>query len=61
MIKEYVRYREDMDILFINYNDILSNPKENICKIMKFINTPNNLLGKMKETVDKKIYRQRRT
>lgn len=61
MIKEYVQDREDMDILFISYNSILSDPKENIYKIMKFLNAPENLLDKMIETVDKNLYRQRRT
>jgi hypothetical protein len=61
MIKEYVQEREDMDILFINYNNILSYPKENIGKIIKFLNVPDSLLEKMIKTVDKKLYRQRRT
>jgi hypothetical protein len=61
MIKEYVQKREDMDILFINYKNILFDPKENINKILKFLSAPSNLLGKMIETVDNKAYRQRRT
>lgn len=61
MIKEYVKYREDMDILFINYNNTLSNPRENISKILKFLSVTNDLLDKMIETVDNKLYRQRRT
>ena len=61
MIKEYVQDREDMDILFISYNSILSDSKENIYKIMKFLNVPENLLDKMIGTVDKNLYRQRRT
>ena len=61
MIKDYLQNREDIDILFINYNNILSNPKENISKILKFLCAPESLLDKMIETVDKKLYRQRRT
>ena len=61
MIKEYAQDREDMDILFINYNSVLSDPKENISKILKFLSAPNDLLDKMTETVDSKLYRQRRT
>lgn len=61
MIKDYVLDREDMDILFINYNDILSDPKINISKIIKFLNAPDSLLDKMIVTVDKRLYRQRRT
>ena len=61
MIKDYLQNREDIDILFINYNSILSDPKENIFKILKFLNAPESLLDKMIETVDKKLYRQRRT
>jgi hypothetical protein len=61
MVKDYVKDREDMDILFISYNGILSDPKENIYKIMKFLNAPDSLLDKMIETVDRDLYRQRRT
>jgi hypothetical protein len=61
MIKEYVQDREDIDILYINYNNILSDPKEDIYKIIKFLNAPESLLDKMIETVDKNLYRQRRT
>lgn len=61
MIKEYAKERDDIDILFINYNNILSHPKENIIKILKFLNAPNELLDKMMQAVDNKLYRQRRT
>lgn len=60
MIKEYAKERDDMDILFINYNNIISSPKENIIKILKFLTAPDDLLDKMMQVVDNKLYRQRR-
>jgi len=61
MIKSIVINREDIDVLLVNYNDILSNPKTNIEKIYDFLAMPNLDLEKMIDAADKKLYRQRRT
>ena len=61
MIKQYVQEREDIDILLVNYNKIISNPKEYIIKIIDFLGLPNDILDKMTGAVDNKLYRQRRT
>ena len=61
IIKQYFEEREDMDVLLVNYNNIISNPKENISKIIDFLGLSDNILDKMISTVDNKLYRQRRT
>jgi hypothetical protein len=50
-----------MDVLLVNYNNIISNPKENISKIIDFLGLSDNVLDKMISAVDNKLYRQRRT
>jgi hypothetical protein len=61
MIKSYIRNREDIEVLLVNYNDILSNPSINIKKIYDFLGLHDIDLEKMIDVVDKKLYRQRRT
>ena len=60
MIKDYIVNRKDIDLLLVNYNDILFDPKTNITKIQEFLNLPDILVDKMIEVVDKKLYRKRR-
>jgi hypothetical protein len=60
MIKKLIKGRNDIEVLFVNYNTILSNPKDHIKKIYNFLNLSNIDLNKIIETVDNKLYRQRR-
>jgi hypothetical protein len=60
IIKQYTREREDMDVLLVNYNKIISNPKENIERIVEFLGLSNDVQDKMINAVDNKLYRQRR-
>lgn len=60
MIKDYIRNREDIEVLLINYNGILSNPSTNVKKIYDFLGLADVDLEKMIDAVDKKLYRQRR-
>ncbi len=60
MIKDYIRDREDIEVLLVNYNEILSNPSTNVKKIYDFLDLADVDLEKMIDTVDKKLYRQRR-
>lgn len=60
MIKNYIREREDIEVLIVNYNNILSEPSINIKKIYDFLGLADINLEKMIDTVDKKLYRQRR-
>lgn len=60
MIKDQITERDDIDFLFVNYNEIISNPEENIKKIHKYLDLPDQILDDMIKTVDNKLYRQRR-
>jgi len=60
MIKNEIINRDDISVLFVNYNKILDNPKENILEILNFLNLPLDNLEKMVNTIDLKIYHNRR-
>ncbi len=60
MIKKRIINSEGMNCLFVNYNEILSDPEENIEKIHRYLGLPNEKLEKMINVVDKRLYRQRR-
>lgn len=59
-IKKDIQNREDIDVLFINYNKIIISPEEDIKKICGFINLPEVTIDKMKCAIDNRLYRQRR-
>jgi hypothetical protein len=61
MIKSQIRERDDIDVLFVNYNSIISNPQEKIQEIHSFLGSQEIDLGKMISTVDRSLYRKRRT
>lgn len=60
MIKQKLKQRTDVEVLFVNYNDILRKPRENLKKIQNFLNLSEESLNKMARVVDKRLYRQRR-
>jgi hypothetical protein len=49
-----------MRILFIDYNQVLSNPRENLEKIHSFLQDESLDLERMMAAVDKNLWRQRR-
>ncbi|MFC2168528.1 sulfotransferase domain-containing protein [Acidobacteriota bacterium] len=59
-IKSSILDREDVEVLFVNYNKILENPKDSIQEIHDFFNSPEFSLEKMINCVDQKLYRKRR-
>ncbi len=59
MIKKQITSRDDMEVLLVNYNKILSNPREDIKKIQGFLGLPEDVIDKMIKVVDDKLYRQR--
>jgi hypothetical protein len=59
MIKKQITSRDDMEVLLVNYNKILSNPGEDIKKIQGFLGLPEDVIDKMIKVVDDKLYRQR--
>jgi len=61
MIKKLITNRNDIKVLFINYNEIISNPEQNIKKMVNFLGLSDKDLDQMIKSIDKKLYRQRRT
>jgi len=59
--KEEIKKRRDMRILFVDYNQILSQPRENLEKIHHFLKDKNLDLERMTAAVDKQLWRQRRS
>jgi len=60
MIKNLISERKDSEVLFVNYNDILADPEENINKISDFIGNSEIDKNKMLASIDKKLYRNRK-
>jgi hypothetical protein len=61
LIKNLITNRDDVDVLLINYNEMISSPEVNIKKIINFLDLSDVNLDKMLQSIDKKLYRQRRT
>ena len=60
MIKSQIEKREDIDVLFVNYNEIITDPDKNLKEILNFLKLTDANLGQMKNVIDNKLYRQRR-
>jgi hypothetical protein len=60
MIKQSIEERKDIDVLFTNYNELLSDPKNSISKIINFLEVPESTQDQMVKVVDNRLYRQRR-
>ena len=59
MIMDLIRKRDDIEVLFADYNAILSEPETNIRKIYDFLGTEEADLDAMLGCVDKRLYRNR--
>ncbi|MFW6128720.1 MAG: sulfotransferase domain-containing protein [Candidatus Aminicenantaceae bacterium] len=59
MIKSHINERDDLEVLYLNYNEILRNPAEEIKKIPAFLNLQDIDFKAMVQTVDEKLYRKR--
>ena len=59
MIMDLIRNRDDVEVLFVDYNAILSEPEPNIRKIYDFLGTEEADLDAMLGCVDKRLYRNR--
>ena len=60
MIKTIIKKREDVDVLFVNYNSIMTDPRNDIEQIKNFLDMPESSIEKMISVVDSRLYRQRR-
>ena len=60
-IKQQITKRDDCNVLFVNYNQIIENPKEHIEEIFQFLDQEQADLQEMINTVDKRLYRNRKS
>jgi len=60
IIKNFIANRDDVKLLYVNYNEMISNPEHSIRRIVSFLNLSDANLDKMVQSIDKKLYRQRR-
>lgn len=60
MIKGLITKRDDIDVLFVNYNQIVSDPKGQVQKIAEFLGHKDIDQAAMVAAVDAKLYRKRR-
>jgi len=59
LIKEMITERDDIEGFFVNYNQIIESPDQNIKKICDFIEEADLDLDKMIQAVDLSLYRNR--
>ena len=60
MIKKHILEKKEIKVLFVNYNKILIEPKNNIKKILDFLSVPYENIDKMMAAVDIKLYQERK-
>jgi hypothetical protein len=60
MIKGLITKREDIEVLFVNYNQIVADPKTQVKKICDFLGSKEIDDAAMIAAVDEKLYRKRR-
>jgi hypothetical protein len=60
MIMKSIQEREDAEVLFVNYNEIVADPSKEIKKIYDFVDSPDLDLDRMIASVDQNLYRKRR-
>jgi hypothetical protein len=60
MIIDLLKEREDVDVLFVDYNRIISDPGSQVREIYDFLGSEEFDLDKMVATVDERLYRKRR-
>lgn len=59
MIKKQLQEKKELEVLFVSYNNILKNPKNNIKKILDFLDLSYENVDKMIDAVDLKLYQPR--
>jgi hypothetical protein len=61
MIKKTIKDRDDCQVLYANYNNIISDSEKSIMEICDFLNLSSEYSSAMINSIDNKLYRQRRT
>lgn len=59
LIKNLIISRDDIEVLFLNYNEFLKDPKKNIYKIGRFLKIENVDVEEMSSVIDHNLYRHR--
>ncbi|MFW6124285.1 MAG: sulfotransferase domain-containing protein [Acidobacteriota bacterium] len=59
LVQEMIRERNDIEHLFVSYNQIIKKPNKNIKKISRFIKEMDVDLNKMIQSIDLNLYRNR--
>lgn len=59
-IKNDIKYRDDIDVLFVNYNEMLEIPEEDVKRVCNFLNLYDAAVNAMVGVIDTRLYRQRR-
>lgn len=57
-VEPWVKAQENMDVIFVKYNDLIENAEENSLKVIRFLGRRLDL-EKMVAVVDKNLYRNR--
>ncbi|MCK5301437.1 MAG: sulfotransferase domain-containing protein [Thermoplasmatales archaeon] len=60
MIKQKIISREDIEVLFLNYNEIIKEQEKNIKKIISFLKMNDLDVEEMMSVIDPGLYRHRR-
>jgi hypothetical protein len=58
-IEEWLRKQNNIDVLYVNYNEVIQSPEENVQEINQFLDNKLDI-GKMVGVVDESLYRQRK-
>jgi hypothetical protein len=59
-VKHEIQERQDIEVLFVNFNEIILSPNKHIERICRFIPLPKSYSKKMIDSIDYRLYRQRR-
>lgn len=59
-IKNHINTRQDMNVLYVNYNAIIAQPEKHVQRIISFLGIPIINANAMVQAVDGALYRQRR-
>jgi hypothetical protein len=59
LVKNLIISRDDIEVLFLNYNEFLKDPKKNIYKIGRFLKIENVDVEEMSSVIDHNLYRHR--
>ncbi len=59
LIKNLIISRDDIEVLFLNYNEFFKDPKKNIYKIGRFLKIENVDVEEMSSVIDHNLYRHR--